>query len=736
MTDRPTRWHAPGDGSEAEAFVGDRRLARRLARHPLRLVVSVLALGLLMFAYGITRHVERRDADFALALQGQRLAGMRLLAATTRVPLDATLASAAHRAVIAGANAAAHSRFEFDRFDPWVDASALTAAPRRLATLWSEAASAAGRAVRTVDAAQTLERDVGEFQSIARGMLLAADELVDSLVEAESDLQALAAAGRQMMLIQRMIASAGEMFSGNRAALASIDRFGRDAVVLGEVNNAMLNGNPDLGLLRVENDDVRAVVEHMGREFRATTALIERIVRHAGAFATHSSAVDDLAMIGKRVLREVDAAAAAHRQQAALRPPLAELVWLLGAFVLLALAGASLGLHRDARSTRYAMARQGASLAESAEKVADVTDERDRLFADLERLEQAIGQMRPSGLRAEPATTEPMSRRLAAALTALGERLGTDYRALRRQWADFAELVDQLDAGARSIKAASIGQNDLLMRASLTASDVERVARIIEEGSEELTEATRESSEISVAVVSAVRETFADLDTLAVVVKQTGAHVRHVLETTGTVRDMADSIEELGERAKMLSLNVAIAGSMERGSADTLGRFADEVQELADRTRQVNRRVLSVNEALRAAADAASDAIKRGTWSSTKSVERVQALDAPMSRLEQTVRRLERLGATLGPELRDHPRRVDELRRAIAAIAPLLEQLREMASVGVDTVGRLSVAAHGLEAVFEPVELDSANPSLVATRAEQPSAESTEATGGAASPAR
>ena len=694
----------PDPPTDSDESTFERRLIRRLARHPLRLLVSLLAFGLLLLVYGISLHVEQRDAGLQRALHGQRLAAMRVLAATTDVPLDSTHAAAVARAVVAGTTATGLVRLDFDQFDPWVDGSAFANAPAEFSAIWSEAAFAAERVERTVQAAQSLRQDVIAFQSGADSMLLAAAELVDVLIESDADLQAVAAAGKQIMLLQRMSASAGEMLSGRHAALASVDRFGRDAVAFGDMNNALLNGGRQLGLPRIENEDARAVVEHLGREFRTTTALIERIVRGAGAFSTHSSSADALNAAARRILHDVDVLDIAHRQQVALRPPLAERIWLLAGLTLLALAGAALGFHRDARTTRHLVARRGASLAAAGEKAAIARDERDRLHDDMQQLEQHVEQLRASSAGATmepPATTEPGSRRLAAALADLAERLATDHGVLRRQWGEAAELVRQLDDGVRLQKSAAAGQSDLLIRASLTASDVEHVARVIADGNEELAETAQESGEISAAVADAVREAFADLDTVAMVVKQTGAHVRHVLETTGSVREVAESVDELGERAKMLSLNVAIAGSMEHQSGAALGRFADEVQELADRARQVSRRVGSVNEALRAAADVASDAIKRGAWSSANALQRVQALDAPMSRLERMVRRLERLESTLGPQMRDHLRRAEEMRGAIDAIGPLLEQLRESSSAGVDTLSRLRIATQSLAGTLE-----------------------------------
>ena len=693
MLDREPGTDAPAPQFEAQyREADDRALVGRALHHPRRLMLPIVLLVLTSAAFSFAQHAERRDSAFWRGLAEQHEALLTLAVATAELPLAAEQRVSLSRAITRGVGAAAHAGLQAQRLEPWIDAGAMVEVGERLESSWAETAAASRRAARTAEPARALRADVLAFESVATGILVAVDELVDTLARARAEEDTLAQAGRQLMLIQRMSTSAGRVLQGRHAALVAVDRFGRDAVRFGEVNNAMLNGGRGLDIRRIENEDARVILEHLGREYRASAPLIERIMHAVDASTTHELAVAELRRGMMRVQSGIDALRGAYRDQAIERPQLGVVSWLLAALTALALLGAAVGLRRDANHARRVALRRAAYIAERRKQIDGLSAERARAEIELERLAEFSAALVGGRLGESIESDEPLARRLAAGLSRVSERFEIEVQDLRDRALELEALAARVDTGVQVVKSALTEQTERVKRAARGGAEADRMAESLAASGAELTEITRESTQVANTVTGAVREACADLDLMVLAVKESAAHGRHVVETTAGVRELGESIGELGEEAKMLSLNVAIQASMNCESGAGLGRFADDVQRLAERARQANRRIESVNAGLREAADGAGDAIKRASWSSTTAFDRVRALDPTLAGLERAARHLERVHMKLAEPLLGHRAQVREVGQLVDAAGGALDNVHEAATASADTVGRLSEA--------------------------------------------
>ena len=559
----PARVFATREGEGRAGFhdpAAERRFARRLARHPWRLLLPLLPLALCAALLAFALFLAGRDAAFERALAAQHERAAALASPASAPP------SAAPRDAAAGPEGAAAARALLpveSRFDPWFAASAFEAGVARLEGAWTEAHRASGRLAESAPAAAALHEDLERFRPIPARMLVAADELLEVLIEAGDPGRRLAAVGRLMAIAQRSALGAERIRQRGPELLAAVDRFGRDVVALGELVNALQNGDAALGVERVHGREARALVEELGGEFRGSTPLVREIIEHASALATHEAARADLRDALRTLRSELDAIAGTWREGAASRPPPASAAGLLLALAALALLVTLRGLRRDAAEGRRLVERHAGQAARA----------------------RALGE-------------EVEARRAHRAATA--QRMQVAGTAVAGVEGGFAEMEEALAA-----------HRETLERATVAAADGAGRARDLRARGYEMVEAVDAAAAGARAARDAAEEAGTALDTLRSGFREGAARMRHVVESGALVGAVTEDLREIGDRARMLSINVAVRASSGGPEGRALARFADDVQELADRAGRAGRRLGSLGRALHETAEEARGALER-----------------------------------------------------------------------------------------------------------------------------
>ena len=546
----------------------ERRFLRRLARHPWRLLLPLVPLASCAAILALAGFLAGRDAAFEHALSAQHELAAALVAPASASPVSVSPAGAA--AALDGAEAARALVPAESRFDPWLVASAFDAGVERLAQTWTEAHHASLRLAESAPAAAALHEDLERFRSIPARMLVVADELLDRLLEAEDPGGRLAAVGRLMAIAQRAALGAARIRKGGPELLAAVDRFGRDVVFLGELVNALRNGDAALGIERVYGEEARALVAQLGREFRGGAPLVGEIIGHASALATHEAARTDLRDALREVRSELGALAGTWRERAASRPPPAPAAGLLLALAVLGLLHALRGFRRDLADGRRMVERHDGHAARA----------------------RALGEE----VEARLAHRAASARRIRVVGTA----------------------VARVEGGVAGMEEALDAHRETLEHAAAVAADGVGRARELRARGYEMVQAVDAAAAGARAVRDAAEEAGAARERLESSLREGAARMRHVVESGALVGALTEDLREVGDLARMLSINVAVRASSGGEESGALARFADDVQQLADRAGRSGRRMGSLGRALRESAEEARGALERAAGSAAR----------------------------------------------------------------------------------------------------------------------
>ena len=538
-----------------------------------------------------------------------------------------------------------------------------------------------------------LADDAERLQSVATGLLVTSDELLELLIAEEAKPAQLRAAARQLMLVQRISTSLRRMLDADAGLLAAADRLGRDAVVFGEVATGLFNGSRDLGLERVESADAREVLAAIGRDFRILAQSVEAVMAGGAARATLGARDARLGaalqvLDGERA--RFAAEARARRGQRAVTP--LQVAQLAGLTVVSLLAALVLAL-----AEHRAVVRRWQTLRErDAVAARELEGSREELVGELERLASEIHRVADGdvGLRGHTGGYQVAPLGVArAGLDRIRQQLrerGEDGARLARNGQMVVEVAGRLrDVVSRHAEQAeTAGHATRGMAAALESLRAE---------SARVTDAARSSSASADAAGHALGETLHELEAVQSGIERCAERVRALEDVTRELRAVRTLVEDVGELGKMLSLNVAIQASMDGAASRALSAFSEEVQRLATRARSAVTQVESIHDELRGEAERAASAVKESVWRARSAAERGRGARSRVQELAGAARHLEALNHGLGRAQRDHALHVTDVVRAITALHALTREVREQVESTASSAQAFGELADGVE---------------------------------------
>jgi len=644
---------------------------RALRGHPRRLLLPALLLALAAAAWWRSAVVDDRAR-----VAGSRLSAAQVLAA--RAPALAEAAARGDPGALAGARALA----------PRLREAATAAGPGASPARWSGLAEAFERVLAGLAEGASLEADIERFRSIAAGVLVVGDELLDTLLGGEAPAATVRAVARQLVIIERVLANLQRLGEGGVVALAAADRIGRDMVRFGRTNLALITGDAALGIPAVAAPEAQRLVADLDREFREGAALVERILRATASRGDVRAALEALAAAGARL---EEALAARARGLAAARqaePPWRMLGWAALALALLGLAGAAARIGADQR-------RLGRRLALARDSERALRAELDEAELGLQRLGTEVQRMARGGVAEWHAGHYGPAAALARAVRELYRALEEERSRLRAALEALGRELHGLGGQGREI-AGGLGEALARLEHARGALDPAGAPEGAGELAERLRRERREAARLAEGCAALERE-LAAIDEVHDALEERAARLA---EAAGGMREVARMAGEHAERARIAWINTSLRAASEPGAAAPLA--AAELDALIGEARELAGRAGSAAEQAARGESTLRPVLKRGRWSRIVIGRLVAESGRALGRIEEAVGALEReleAAATTRDRARE---RTLVLGRELVGLAETLRRIRAGAGALAERLSRSALRGELVAEVREP----------------------------------
>ena len=376
----------------------------------------------------------------------------------------------------------------------------------------------------------------------------------------------------QVFIAERILRSIGSVLSGTDSASGSADDFNSDIETFGSYVNAQLNGNPELSVARVENEEARESLKSIKSDY-------DTIIKSGSASVLSNS---------EQIVKVRQAVANISAQSDPLLDGLDKLKvnsglkTILPGFLLLIALIAFL----------YSVFKLLVLRSQSDQiRVMRLQDEYDRNQNAILRLLDEIADLADGDLRSYATVSEDFTGAIADSinfaidqLRDLVSRITETSQEVAQYTASTQGITNQLaeasEHQAQEIAGASAAINEMAMSIDQVSSNAEESAVVAER-----------SVKIAANGANVVNRSIEGMDIIREQIQETSKRIKRLGESSQEIGNIVALINDIADQTNILALNAAIQASMAGEAGRGFAVVADEVQRLAERSASATKQI-------------------------------------------------------------------------------------------------------------------------------------------------
>lgn len=503
--------------------------------------------------------------------------------------------------------------------------------------------------------------------------------MVDQMVRKNAPSSQIVIAKNQVFISEKILRSIDSILSVSDTAKESADDFKEDTETFGQYLNAQLNGNSELGVVRVDDADLRSQLTEMKTEY-------DQVI-HSGAATifNNSNKVGAVQMASSRIFNQSDSLLNNLKKLSA-SPILS--VYLPALLLILSFAAFLFSMYKLLLLRGQADTYRMNSLQE----------EYDRNQNAILRLLDEIADLADGDLRSYATVSEDFTGAIADSINFAIDQLRDLVSRINETSQEVARYTQSTQGVTNQLAEASEHQAQEIAGASAAMNEMAMSIDQVSENASESAEVAKRSVSIAANGADVVNRSIEGMDTIREQIQETSKRIKRLGESSQEIGNIVALINDIADQTNILALNAAIQASMAGEAGRGFAVVADEVQRLAERstsaTKQIENLVKTIqadtNEAVISMESTTSEVVRGANLAKDAGValDEIQNVSTTLARLIENISSAAQLQSASASHIANTMNVVQDITsqtttasfdtaRSVSELANMAESLRE-----------------------------------------------------------
>ncbi len=456
-----------------------------------------------------------------------------------------------------------------------------------------------------VDTILTKSEQIQPLDETARSLNTSVSQLTGGLDEVAQVLLDINARSREVYVATSHIAIAGrllrnlnEILQGGLNARTAADTFSRDIVILGDMLENLLNGNPDEDIREITNPEAAELLGGLFTIFTDIRGDSTFILDNSQTLADVQDAADNITYNADEMVDNASELQASYNNFVStdrLFPSVRLGLGLIGATITLFAIVAFLAMRNRAR--RY---RETQNLNQRNQEA-------------ILRLLDEMGSLADGDLTVTATVTEDITGAIADSINFAIEALRSLVTTINDTAVQVSAAAQETQATAMHLAEASEHQAQQITSASAAINEIAVSIDEVSKNSSESADVAQRSVSIAAKGANVVRQTIEGMDNIREQIQETSKRIKRLGESSQEIGDIVELINDIAEQTNILALNAAIQASSAGEAGRGFAVVADEVQRLAERASNATKRIETLVQTIQADTNEAVSSMEQTT---------------------------------------------------------------------------------------------------------------------------
>ncbi len=557
--------------------------------------------------------------------------------------------------------------------------------------------------IDATQAAQALQERLPRVQALM-------DDVVRALTERGASASQVFVASRQLLLADRMLRRVGDVQNASAGVDAAAEGIVRDGGLFGQVLDALLEGNAELGIRVVDVASARQALTEVALIWNELDSTFQGLAATRGegeAMRTNASEVASARAAAERARLESESMLLAGNQhgrvwqESAARRVFPNLWWGLASGFLAILSLLALVLAQWANERR---------------RYNETADTNQRNQESILRLLDEMGSLADGDLTVQATVTEDITGAIADSMNYTVEQLRSLVGTLTNTSVQVAESSQETMETAARLAQSAEQQAREVGAATQSVTDMAQSIAAVSENAARSAGVAQRSVSIASEGAQVVRETIAGMDSIREQIQETSKRIKRLGESSQEIGAIVELINDISEQTNILALNAAIQAASAGEAGRGFAVVADEVQRLAERAGNATRRIETLVQTIQSDTNEAVGSMEQTTAGVVSGARLAENAGRALSQIESVSQELAQLIAGISEASQQQSRGASEIAGTMDVIRGFTGDTATGAASTARSVGKLAELASELRRSVADFKL----PSSVAESNEQP----------------